>query len=1281
MAEEIGLEAALGLSEWERNVDSYIRSVDRMNSRNAEFVQAAGQHYANLGGVILGAAGAAATAATAIAAVTGKAILDWTAEGVDKATDLEAQLSGIAAVMTKSREEIAPFSDLIGNLSLDPTLKVNTTEAASAIEMLARNGLDMTEILDGAARSTVLLANATDADFGTAADLATDVMSIFNIEAKDMQSAVNGITSVVNNSKFTIDDYRLAMARGGSQAEAAGVSFDDFNAIIAFSASAFSSGQVAGTGWANLLTRLVPQSDTAAEAMKQLGLMTEDGANAFFDANGEMKDMGEVIDILNRAFGGLSEEQRIATAQTIFGRDAAGALNSVLGKTSAEYLNFKGVLSQTDAEASAATRMDNLAGALEILSGIIEAIQIQVGTTFLPVLTDMARGLAEILEGRADEIVAVFGALAEWAGEAATQLIPLAQEWLPAIIDNVIALAQWATEVARSGEVWNEWLDQMSPRLSVWIERLIHVGDAIGDVNAKIGEIIAWIGEAIAPITEWVAGFVDVEDVLIAAGLAVAAFLAPMAVAAAQMAAVGLAATLAVAVIRDAWEINLGGVRDFVADVWAQIQGIVATGIEVVQTLWGGHGESLGVFATNAWETVKGIISGALGIIQGVMNTVLAAVQGDWTTVWEDIAHAGEVIWETIKTAWNAALGALTQFLTDHWPAWSAKLGEWANAAWQWIVDAASKLPEKIGEWWAALVTWYDANKEAWGSKLGEWATVAWQWIVDAAAQIPDKLTEWYSALTIWIDEKLPEWQTKLEEWGAAAVAAMQPISTWMLEEFPNSSVAAITGMDNMRTAFADLGDTLREVFGKGDGGAQNVIQGFIQFLLTAMDAGLSEAILKLTTWISNFALSLDGLAKATQGDWAGMWESMKKIQENEDEARLQIAAAHARTWEALMKISGESAVDGFVEGIELNSADGPEAVRSMIDGVNKEVTEGLDIHSPSGKFMGFAEQSVEGFRKGFIDNISYATEAATQLIDKFMKKFDVILSNLPLVAKDSMNEFVAMFQNGMEAALQLAGARTQDFMRKFDIVMEQLPRVAFDSMTQFVGAMHDGFKTVLGEAVIFVAELLNIFDQMARETATRFEATGVDAGTGFIRGIDSKIDEAQAKVMELGDLATQALATTLEAQSPSRRFHQLGEWAGQGFINGIMAKLQEARYVAAQLGDVAAEAAAQTALVVADYAASYGVNPTGNPDADMAAVKVAAYEQETGRTWQPPDISGALDYYANAAASVVSPASSYQSYATTNQVSNNFGPYYVNTPMDMAEMEFRMRRIVNEMI
>ncbi len=194
--------------------------------------------------------------------------------GVSVASDLEAQLSGVQAVMGASNEDIAALKELITDLGIDPNLKVSSLEAAAAIEMLGRNGLSVEEIMAGAARGTILLSNATGGDFGQSADIATDVMALFNIEAAQMSQAVNGITSVVNNSKFSISDYALALAQGGGVAAATGVEFNDFNTAIAGMAQYFSSGGDAGTSLKVMLQNLIPKSKEAAGVMRDIGLYT-----------------------------------------------------------------------------------------------------------------------------------------------------------------------------------------------------------------------------------------------------------------------------------------------------------------------------------------------------------------------------------------------------------------------------------------------------------------------------------------------------------------------------------------------------------------------------------------------------------------------------------------------------------------------------------------------------------------------------------------------------------------------------------------------------------------------------------------------------------------------------------------------------------------------------------------------------------------------------------------------------------------------------------------------
>lgn len=185
----------------------------------------------------------------------------------NEAAEFNAQISSIGAVAGASGAQIAELKQLALDLGVNPNLKVSAVEAAQAIEMLARNGLKVPEIMGGAAEATVLLANATGADFATAADIGTDAMALFGIEANNMIAAVDGITSVTTNSKFSINDYRLALAQGGGVAATVGVEFDDFNTSIAAIAPLFASGSDAGTSFKTFLQRLVPSTNPARDAM------------------------------------------------------------------------------------------------------------------------------------------------------------------------------------------------------------------------------------------------------------------------------------------------------------------------------------------------------------------------------------------------------------------------------------------------------------------------------------------------------------------------------------------------------------------------------------------------------------------------------------------------------------------------------------------------------------------------------------------------------------------------------------------------------------------------------------------------------------------------------------------------------------------------------------------------------------------------------------------------------------------------------------------------------
>lgn len=216
-------------------------------------------------------------------------------EGVASAIGLDAQLASIAAKMGKTKEDVLPLKDLISNLALDHGLVVNTTQAAEAIEMLAGNGASLDLIFGGLAKQTVALANATGNDFGLAAEVATSSMDLFKLGVDNLSAAFDGITGVTTATKFSLNDYKLALSNTGAVFAGMGGEIEDFNTVIAGTATSFASGADAGTSFKTFLQRLGEPTAEVKNLMQQYNI-------SLFDAEGKMRPMVDVVGQLNKVF-------------------------------------------------------------------------------------------------------------------------------------------------------------------------------------------------------------------------------------------------------------------------------------------------------------------------------------------------------------------------------------------------------------------------------------------------------------------------------------------------------------------------------------------------------------------------------------------------------------------------------------------------------------------------------------------------------------------------------------------------------------------------------------------------------------------------------------------------------------------------------------------------------------------------------------------------------------------------------------------------------------------
>lgn len=544
----------------------------------------------------------------------GKAFVGTIADAANASAQMNAQVSGIGAVLGLTQDELVKVKGLINELGVDPNLKVNAQEAADAIDMLARNGLTLEQILGGAAEATVFLANATGGSFDTSANVATDTMAMFKIKAEDMMSAVNGITSVTVASKFGLDDYRLALAQAGGVASALGVEFADFNTSIAATSSSFASGSDAGTSFKTFLQRLVPQSAEAADAMAELGLYTfnsekamatlgsmgvkplsgdmntlitqlmqtyaathkvnlgtEDGLqkfnewakeagfvqNSFYDANGQLKDMASISTVLSQATAGLTEEQKNQYLTQIFGSDA---MRTAFG------LAEKGAVVYTDVAKAAKELGVSEADLAKYAEGGItafEALQATMGKTdalkSAQMRVDNLSGDMEIFGGIVDSVKTQVGDRLQPALRTLFQEMTAA---LTAVTPQILAF----------GDALGTQVTNAVTRLTAAFN-VFKAGGGIADIGKALGispGVIAVIETVIQHI-DLLKGALKGMAVAIGAGVAIAGVTAAITGLLNPITLVMAGAAL----LGAAWETNFGNIQGITADVTESIGNVV----------------------------------------------------------------------------------------------------------------------------------------------------------------------------------------------------------------------------------------------------------------------------------------------------------------------------------------------------------------------------------------------------------------------------------------------------------------------------------------------------------------------------------------------------------------------------------------------------------------------------------------------------------------------------------------------------------------------------------
>lgn len=324
------------------------------------------------------------------AALTGFAVL-----AVKKFADFDQAMSNVASTGEDARGSIDALREAAIQAGADTSF--SATEAAGAIEELAKAGLSADQILGGGLAGSLDLAAAGSLGVADAAGYTVTALTQFGLKGSEASHVADLLAAGAGKAMGDVSDFGSALNQAGLVASQTGLSIEETTGTLAAFAQAGLLGSDAGTSFKSMLQRLTAPSGEAAALMKELGI------NAY-DASGQFVGMEQFAGQLTDALGDMTPAQRNAALATIFGADAVRAASVVYSEGESGIREWiSAVDDQGYAAETAAIKMDNLKGDIEGLMGSLETALIGMG--------EGANGPLRSLVQGADNVVDAFNGL------------------------------------------------------------------------------------------------------------------------------------------------------------------------------------------------------------------------------------------------------------------------------------------------------------------------------------------------------------------------------------------------------------------------------------------------------------------------------------------------------------------------------------------------------------------------------------------------------------------------------------------------------------------------------------------------------------------------------------------------------------------------------------------------------------------------------------------------------------------------------------------------------
>ncbi|MEJ4435617.1 phage tail tape measure protein [Enterococcus faecium] len=739
--------------------------------------------------------------------------------------DFEEQMSRVKAISGATGDTFEQMKQQA--IDLGAKTAFSAKESAAGMENLASAGFSAQEIMK-AMPGLLDLAAVSGGDVALASENTATALRGFGLEASEAGHVADVFARAAADTNAEVGDMGEALKYVAPVANSMGISLEETAAAIGIMSDAGIKGSQAGTTLRGALSRLARPTKAMQDTMDNLGI-------SFYDADGKMKPLKTQVELLKKAFEGLTPEQQQNALVTLYGQESLSGMMALIDKGPDSLGKLTKSLKDSDGAADdmARTMQDNMNSSIEQMFGAFESAAIVIQKILAPSI----KKVADAISGLVEKFVS--------APESTQRLVVAIGAIAIAIGPVLYALGM----LVKAFQTMKVGLGVLGNGISLFKK----LGSAIGFLTSPVGLVIA----AVALL---VVGFIylwntseDFRNFWI--GL---------------WEGIKSAVSSAVEWIQNAWKStgewfnNLWkSIKEGADNVWTTIQEAPGKAADWIKNKWTETKE----FFSSIWDGIKEAASSAWEGIVNILTPYVIAIKNVFqpmidffTNLWSQIGSIAGSAWEIIKTAVMGPILLLIDLITGNFN----QLKEDASMLWTTLTTNIQNI---ITTFVDIVVGYYTALKDT--------VINIWNVLTSTIKDVWNSFTTWIKETTNNIVNSIKQGWNNLKQGTIDLFNNMIQGAKDLWNSFKAWFINLVIGTkDNIIQGWENLKQGTIDTFNNLVNGAQEVWDNLVN--------AVSDTVDRVTGWFDNLKnIDLLAAGKAIMDSFLeGLQNAWKSVQD-----------------------------------------------------------------------------------------------------------------------------------------------------------------------------------------------------------------------------------------------------------------------------------------------------------------------------------------------------------------------------------------------------------------